>query len=283
MARRDGALSQRETLMPVTYSVDSIEGLDESLKPLYVEKDGKFVLDIQGIESVTEQAVSAATRRANKEAEQERKRRKELESKVSKWESLGKSDEEIAELIAKTAELETTQATKSGDVERIKQQLTAQFERDLKKRDVEITSAKERAGYLAQQLESHLIDASATAAIAAHKGTPELLLPIVRKRVKVIEEDGRFDVQVLDSKGNQAEKANGDPWTISDLVADLKASEIYGRAFESTGAMGSGTPPGTTGATGKGGIKRRSDLKTEKEKAAYAEAYGHEAYFALPL
>jgi len=36
--------------MALQYSIDSIEGLDEGIQKLYVEKDGKFVLDVTGHE-----------------------------------------------------------------------------------------------------------------------------------------------------------------------------------------------------------------------------------------
>ncbi|MDA3897702.1 MAG: hypothetical protein PF482_16330 [Desulfobacteraceae bacterium] len=34
--------------MTLQYQIDSIEGLDAAIQPLYVEKDGKFVLDVAG-------------------------------------------------------------------------------------------------------------------------------------------------------------------------------------------------------------------------------------------
>lgn len=268
--------------MPVSYAVDSLEGIDESLKSFYVEKDGKFVLDVEGTDNLTREAVSTATRRANKEAETERLKRKELEAKVSKWEALGKSDEEIAELIARTSESESKDAEKKGDVERIKQQMLDLHTKELKKRDTAIESANNLAAAMRQQLENHLIDANATAAIAANKGVPELLLPHVRKRVKVVEEDGSFKVQVLEPNGEPAYNGKGEPLSISEMVEGMRSSDIFGRAFESSGAMGSGTPPGTTGATGKGGYKRRSDFKSERERAAYVDQYSLEAYNALP-
>ena len=34
-------------------TVDSLDGIDETIKGLYVEKDGKFVLPVEGIEDTT--------------------------------------------------------------------------------------------------------------------------------------------------------------------------------------------------------------------------------------
>jgi hypothetical protein len=39
--------------MALQYQLDSLDGLDESASKLYVEKDGKYLLDVTGLEAVT--------------------------------------------------------------------------------------------------------------------------------------------------------------------------------------------------------------------------------------
>jgi hypothetical protein len=68
--------------------LDSIEGLDETTREMYVEKDGKFHLDVDGIED---------TGGLKSALQKERKDRADLEKKVKRWEALGKTDEEIAD------------------------------------------------------------------------------------------------------------------------------------------------------------------------------------------
>ena len=85
-----------------------------------------------------------------------------------------------------------------------------------------------------------MIDADATAAIAAAKGVPALLLPHVRSAVRVIEEGGDFKVQVVDAAGNPRVNGKGEFLSIADLVGEMRQSDVFGRAFEPTGTTGSG-------------------------------------------
>ena len=78
------------------------------------------------------------------------------------------------------------------------------------------------------------------AAIAAAKGSSALLLPHVRASVKVIEDNGDFKVQVVDTAGNPRVNGKGEFLTIADLVSEMRQSDIFGRAFEATGTTGSG-------------------------------------------
>ena len=124
------------------------------------------------------------------------------------------------------------------------------------------------------RLERRLIDADATAAIAAAKGVPALLLPHVRASVKVIEEDGDFKVQVVDAQGNPRVNGKGEFLSIADLVGEMRQSDVYGRAFEPTGTTGGGA----TGGSGGGGAKvikqAAFDALPPKQRAAkMAEGY----------
>jgi hypothetical protein len=143
---------------------------------------------------------------------------------------------------------------------------------DLKQKD-------ETIGAMRKRLEAELVDAKAVAAIAAAKGVPELLLPHVQRHVKVSDD---FTVQVVDAKGDPRVNGKGEPLSISDLVEEMKQTEIFGRAFEGSGQSGSGTRPGNNGG-GSPQIKRRSELKTEKERAAFVDTFGIQAYNALPF
>jgi len=82
----------------------------------------------------------------------------------------------------------------------------------------------------------------ATSAIAEAKGIPALLLPHVKSAVKVVEMNGQYTVQVVDGNGNERiMDGKGTPMTIADYVAEMKKSEVYGRAFDGNDAHGSGS------------------------------------------
>jgi hypothetical protein len=240
--------------------VDSLDAVDEPLRELYEEKDGKFALKVEGVEPVD--GLKSAL-------EKERKAARELEKKVKRWESLGKSDEEIADLLKKAEEAELSEAERKGEWDKLRAQMNEKHDAALKAKDETISAMRAR-------LNAELVDAKAVAAIAAAKGVPELLLPHVQRHVKV---DDEFNVQVVDAKGDPRVGAKGEPLTIADLVAEMKSSEIFGRAFEGSGQSGSGKQPGNGGG---GAVTKKSDFKSEKDRSAWVDANGIDAYKALP-
>lgn len=108
----------------------------------------------------------------------------------------------------------------------------------------------------------------------------DLLLPHVRTHTRVKEVDGKFYVEVIDKDGNaRIADGKGTPMTIQGLVAEMRGSDTFGRAFEGSGNSGSGKQPGHGGG---GAAKKKSDFKSEKERAQWVEANGLAAYNALP-
>lgn len=245
-------------------SVDSVDGLDDAVRGLYVEKDGKFHLDVDGIEDTTglKNALSA-----------ERRRAADLEKKVKGWERSGKTPDEIAELVEAAEAKAQTEAEKKGEWDKLRTQMNDKHAQDLKAKD-------ETIGQMKKRLEAELIDAKAVSAIAAARGVPDLLLPHVQRHVKV---DDSFNVVVVDSKGDPRVNGKGEPLSIADLIEEMKANETFGRAFEGSGHSGSGMRPNAGGGgTPPGSVKSKADLKERAKRAAFVDEFGHDAYFALP-
>lgn len=252
--------------------VEKLDDIEESSRGLYVEKDGKFVLDVDGVEDTS--GLKSALQK-------ERLAREAKDKQVRAWERLGRSPEEIESLIAEQDKIaeerskaEEEKAAKAGEWDKLKAQMNDKHQTELKSKDDSISNMR-------KSLEKHLVDAAATSAIAAEKGVADLLLPHVQRHVKVVEEDGEFVVKVVDAKGDPRVNGKGDPLTISDLVKEMKESEVYGRAFDASGHSGSGKPP-TRSPSGGPGSATKSGFKTEKERAAWVDAHGFEAYKNLP-
>lgn len=259
--------------MALKLAIEKLEDVEEAHRPLYAEKDGKFHLQVDGIEDTT--GLRSALGK-------ERHARAELEKKVKKWESIGKTDEEIADLIARHEEHQQSEAERKGEWDKLKAQMNEKHLADIKKMEAKLGDKDQVIGKLQSSLERNLIDANATAAIAAEKGVPRLLLPHVRDHVKVVEENGAYQIRVVDEKGEPRVNGKGDPLSIAEMVAEMKSSDVFGRAFDGAGQSGGGMQPANGYVAGSGSIKRRSELKTEKEKAAFVDANGIEAYIALP-
>ena len=246
------------------YNVDSLEAVDEPLRALYEQDGDKFKLKVEGVEDTSglKNALSA-----------ERKRAAELEKQTKTWKTLGRTPEEIAELVQAAEQKAQTEAERKGEWDKLRSQMNEKHALDLKQKD-------ETIGQMRKRLQAELVDAKAVAAISSADGVSELLLPHVQRFTKV---DDDFNVVVVDAKGDPRVNGKGEPLSIADLVVEMKANEIYGRAFKASGHSGSGTQP----SNGSGGmptdIKSRSDFKSSKERTDWVTKHGPDAYLKLPL
>lgn len=242
----------------LAFTVDSLDGVAEAQRPLYKEANGKFVLDVEGYEDPV--GLKSALQK-------ERERANALDKQSKAWAAMGKSPEEIQALLEAQRKADEDKALKGGEFEKLKQQMLDQHKAELGKKDERITT-------LTKSLERRLIDADATAAIAAAKGVPALLLPHVRASVRVIEDGGDFKVQVVDAAGNPRVNGKGEFITIADLVGEMRQSEVFGRAFEPTGTAGGGAQGGGGGGGGKTIKQAAFDALPAKERAKkMAEGY----------
>lgn len=259
--------------MAIKAVVETTDGLDDALKGLYVERDGKFVLDVEPVDGIALEDVTGLKTALGKE----RTTRETLEKQVIKFKDI--DPDKAREALAKLDELAQIDPAKEADkiantkFEAAKAQL-------LEKHTGEITTRDERISHLTKTVESLLIDQAATAAIAEAKGSVDLLLPHVRSHTRVKEVEGRFTVEVIDKDGNvKIADAKGAPQDIKGLIAEMKASEIFGRAFEASGNTGSGKQP-SNGAGGTGQLKRSQ--MSPGVKAEFIREHGQEAFLKLP-
>lgn len=230
--------------------VESLDAVPEAYRALYSEQDGRHVLDGDLAMKLT---VGPSLKKA---LDNERRAAREAQKQIDAWKAIGKTPEEIADLIAAQDDLETRKAEGKGEWDKLKQQLMDQHAKVLKAKDDAVAAANGKIDALNKTLQSHLIDAQATAAIAAAKGSAKVLLPHVQRFAKVVEEAGEYKVQVLDDKGDPRINGKGDPMTIADLVAEMRNDDDYARNFEGTGKSGSGSPNNAGGGHSGKAIKR---------------------------
>jgi hypothetical protein len=253
--------------LPFEPTVDSLDAVPEDARVFY-RKDatsGKF--NLITAESVTKLESSLGSVRTELTTAKERAKA------VEAWEKLGKKPEEIEELLENQRKADEQKIKDAGEWDKLKAQIDENHGKVVKEKDGRIKT-------LQSALERRLIDSEAIGAIAELKGSPTLLLPHVRNRVKVEEKDGDFHVTVLDADG-KTPKLNdkNEPMSIKELVASMREDEQFGRAFEGSGHSGGG------GSGGKGGSGTPSGMKksemSAKEKAAFMRDHGFEAYRAL--
>ena len=125
------------------------------------------------------------------------------------------------------------------DPEKIKAELAKGYDAKIAEKDGKLKGME-------TSLTKYLVTSEATRAIAESKGVPELLMPHISASVKVVADgSGGFRAMVVDADGDaRVSSVSGQAMTIQDLVKEMKASPVFGRAFESEAAQGGGARPG---------------------------------------
>lgn len=224
--------------------IDTIDAAPEALREHYTEKDGKFVLAVDpvggfALEDVTGLKSALGAERTSREA---------LERQVVKFKDLDPDKARIA--LAELEELKKIDPASEADkiantkFEAAKSQL-------LEKHGSELTSRDDRIGHLTKTVDVLVREQRATAAIAEAKGSVDLLLPHVLSATRTVEKDGKFITEVIDAAGNvRIGDAQGNPMTIAALVAEMRESDRFARAFDGDGQSGSGKQVDTGNGSG---------------------------------
>lgn len=274
--------------MPLEARVDSLDGLSEEIAQEYaaLEEGGYQLKILTGYVSKDKVEDTGGLKSA---LEKERENVANLKRKAKALEEKfgGVDTEEYQLLKEQQREAEEREAEKKGEWEKLKEQMRTQHQEQL-------AEERKHTAKVKTELERHLVDAQATAAINAEDGNVTLLLPHVKSLVRLVEEDGVFTAIVVDAAGTPRVDADGNPFSIKALVSEMRTQDVYAGAFRGTGSQGGGTPPGDGGegndaANGGGNPpkgsatdKPRSQM-TPREKVDYIKEHGNDKYQSLPV
>lgn len=153
------------------------------------------------------------------------------------------------------------QLEKAGEgkinLDKMRQDMEKGFAKQLETKDAELQG-------MSQSLQRYLVEKDAVQAITQAKGVSDLLLPHVRNQAKVVQEGADFVVRIVDKDGEARGDGKGGFMTVADLVQELKASDTFGRAFESEAPRGGGTPPGGQRPPAAPGLKSADKSSAQK-------------------
>jgi hypothetical protein len=220
------------------FQLDTLEGVDESVRALYTEKDGKFVL---GIEGLPQQEDVSGLKAKNAELLAEKK---EIERKAREAEDAARLEREEA-------------ARKSGNVEELERSWTEKFTR----REAELTGTLEQErATLSGQIRDLTVGRTATdiASALAVQGSAKALLPHIERRLSVEQRDGKPVVVVLDAQGKLSAA------TLDELKAEIANDAAFAPLIAGSKASGGGAG----GAGGGGGAPKGKIGGTKEERTA---------------
>lgn len=210
--------------MALKLTVESLDGLDDSVKSLYKEDNGKFRLDLDGYEDTTGlKAQRDALLNEKKEAQRK-----------------AKEAEEAAKAAAEEA------ARKSGDVSALEkswQEKLAATESNYKNLNESLT--KQIHGLTVGQTATKL------AAELAISGSADVLLPHIQSRLTVEIKDGAPSVRVLDLQGKPT------ALTVDELKQEFISNKAFAPLIAASKATGGGAS--TTNNSGSGA----TDIQTK--------------------
>lgn len=222
--------------------LQNLDGVPESLRGEYKEQDGKFYLDIEGIDD--HHGVGALKRAKDYEKDNARK-----------------AKEEVARL---TGELDTAQrdmdelrktGIPKGDVDRLEQS----YKDKNAKREKELT---DQISALTNSLELHLLEGQAVklaGEVAAKPEYIEAIMPHIRSRMKLEMTEGEHIVRILDKDGKPSAS------NLDDLKKEVLGMKALAPLLSGSKASGSGAGGGQGGGATSRNNKKFNEL-TEKER-----------------
>lgn len=220
------------------FQLDTLEGVDEAVRALYTEKDGKFVLGIEGLpqqEDVTG-----------------------LKAKVDELLGEKKAAEKARKDAEEQARLEREEAArKSGNVEELEKSWSEKYNR----REAELNGMLEQErGTLSTQIRDLTVGRTATdiASALAIPGSAKALLPHIERRLSVEQRDGKPVVVVLDQQGKLSAA------TLDELKAEFANDTAFAPLIAGSKASGGGA----AGAGGGGGAAKGKIGGTKEERTA---------------
>jgi len=216
-----------------------VDKVPDGLGDHYTEKDGKFHLNVDGIEDTT--GLKNALAREKEEA-------KKFKSENAAFRALGMTAEQIKELKDAKEAAETEAAKKAGNFDGILKQHQDKWSAEKTALENEKTAALSTA-------KKAIVDAALSNALAKAKATPEgidLFMQVLPNRVKLDFVDGSQQIEILaaDGKSPLAGSGTAGAATYDDLIKDVVKN--FPSLFEGTGSGGGGSSPrGNRGAGSK--------------------------------
>lgn len=246
-------------------TLETLDGLDDGIKGLYVEQDGKFILDAEGIDNSGLKSALDKERKAARDAEA---KRKEFEARFKDIDP-----DRYAELLKQHEEAEASR----GTVEERAQKHAQKAIDEANKKLADALAAAETERKKASAYQGRVLDdaiRAATAKAGLHQHAIEDALFRARTMFS-LDETGQA-VQV-DSDGSPVIGKDGKtPYSLGEWLESMRETAPH---WFPAGASGSGS--GGKGHGGTTSAKPRSEW-SPRDKSEYITKHGREAYEALP-
>lgn len=213
--------------MSLALKLDSLEGLDESVKNLYKEENGSFMLDVTGLPEVPKDYNDLKLSMEKLEANNKELLGEKIEAK--KLADKAKSDAEAAALEA---------AKKGGDIDAVEKSWIEKY----KKLEDESKQSNNNSQVMINELTVGAASKTIASAIAL-PGSASVLEPHIKNRLTVEIKDNMPTIRVLDKNGQPS------AMTLDELSAEFKADPSFAPIIVGSRASGGGAAGGSGSAS----------------------------------
>lgn len=206
------------------FALESLDGVEESVKGLYVERDGKFYLDVDG--AVDKSEIAGLEKSRDKILSE----KKALDAKIKEHEA------EIAKAREEAAREAEEKLKKAGDIKG----LTESYEAKLAEKDKAIA---EKTEPLMRELVRLTVEDTAMriAAKYALSDCIETVAELIKPSLQMRFENGKSSVVVVDKSGNAT------AYTLDEFEKQVQADPRLARLLKGGNANGGGASGGGNG------------------------------------
>lgn len=228
----------------LSMTVDDIETVPEGNRPLYVERDGKFHLDVSGLEDTT--GLKSALEKERIAAREARQARQALETRFS-----GIDPDQVRTLLAKIENDDEGKLIAAGKIEEVVAKRNEKFRLEMEKKLAQaleqVSAADAKTAKFSQSvLDNHIRAATSKAGLHPHAIDDALL----RARSMFVLDENGVAIQ-LDQTGNPVLGKDGKtPFSPLEWLEGMKESAPH---WFPAGSSGGGAGGGSTGA---GSVKK---------------------------
>ena len=256
--------------MALPLITDSLDSLDEGVRNLYVEEDGKFRLDIDGYEDPT--GLKTALQKEREAARDAKRRAQEAEQFKSQFEGL--DVEAVRQLLSKASEDEETRLIAEGKLDEVVTKRTERLRGDYDKQLQVERERAERAETFANRFKDKVLSDSIREAALKAGALAEASEDIILRARSTFQLNEDGEPVAIDKDGEVIYGKDG-----KTPLSPLEWAESLREAAPHLWPRPQGAGP--TGDKGAKGGKKRSEMSPE-EMAAFIKEHGREAYLKLP-
>ena len=264
--------------------VTDINTIDESLRGEYKESDGKYILDVEAVETTTSTGTTARYALEDVNGMKTALQRERTAARAAQEVAAQFKDLDVTTVRFSLAELKLLKE-QGGDLEERATALSqSKIDQLVVNHESAIQASKGTTDKYRSKIDDLMIDQTLASTIRLNggdEGTVKLLMPHLKQHVSVREAGDNFITEVVDQVTREPRigDAQGSPMSLSQLVVEFRDNDTYASAFPGSGKSGGGSK--TSGKRGSGFPGKRSEYSAA-QRSDFIEKNGALGWLSLP-